>query len=65
MITKLTTTNLPKQEVIAINKSNEALVGYIHNTEDGFICEDEHQSLYDVTHYVEIPKINIPINDLE
>jgi hypothetical protein len=57
---KLTEKNIPETEVIAINKSNECLVGYISENENefGFSCTTDHEVLYHVTHYSYIPKIH-------
>lgn len=57
---KLTENNIPEKEVIAINNSNDCLVGYVYENEDEltFTCESDSEVLYDVTHYALIPKIN-------
>ena len=57
---KLTENNIPETEVIAINKSNDCLVGYIYENEHGcdFTCESDSEVLYDITHYSLIPKIH-------
>lgn len=58
-VIELTKDNIPEKQVIAIGYQNECLVGYIHETEGGdFECEDDSQLLEDVTHFIEIPKVN-------
>lgn len=49
----------PDKEVIAINKSNDAIVGYLNYQGIGkggpvFNCENDHELLPEVTHYVEL-----------
>jgi len=54
---KLTNDNIPNVEVIAINYQNECIVGYINFDNDEFTCENNHEMLEKVTHFMYIPKI--------
>lgn len=55
---ELTNDNIPHVEVIAIGYQNECLVGYIHTDDAGdFVCENDHEMLEEVTHFMYIPKI--------
>lgn len=57
-VIKLTKKNVPDEEVIAINRDNECLVGYInHFLEGGFVCENDEFRLTGVTHFMKKPKI--------
>ena len=54
--------NLPEHEVIAIGYQNESIVGYLHTEirlgNEQVICDSECTALEQVTHYMDIPKIN-------
>lgn len=49
-------TNESTKEVIAINVSNDAIVGYLRIGKKGPVinCENEHEILKEITYYVEI-----------
>lgn len=43
--------NLPDCEVLAFNKRNHLLFGYLELSGKDISCENEHELLYDITHY--------------
>lgn len=48
--------NMPDKEVIAFDYKGECLVGYIHyDGFDEFVCENNHEVLNKVTHFMFIP----------
>lgn len=51
--------NLPKHVVMAISENGSAKAGLLHKTEmtTGVKCDSFRETLFDVTHYMEIPKL--------
>jgi hypothetical protein len=51
-------TNVSTEEVVAVNTSNDVLVGYLTQLPDGeWICESEETMLEDVTHYITVKNL--------
>lgn len=48
--------NLPDPEVLCCDRYGEQLIGYLSNTEEGFICESNECIMYDVVAWMEKPK---------
>lgn len=54
--TKLTDTNIPETEVLAIGYQQEVLVGMIFKN-DGYICESDSSVLQNVTHFITVEEL--------
>lgn len=55
----------PEGEVLAKNISNDVMIGYIYY-EEGYqiyICEDNYQSLKDITHFIPVSELIINIEE--
>jgi len=52
--------SLPVTEVLAINKDGDFLVGHLNIQGATIFCEDQHQVLPDVTHFIETKNIPLP-----
>lgn len=48
--------NLPDPEVLCCDRYGEQLIGYLSNTEEGFICESNECIMYDVVAWMDKPK---------
>lgn len=48
--------NIPHKEVLAFNKADQLIVGYLsyNDRTDRTLCENEEQVLDDITHYIEV-----------
>lgn len=52
--------DLPQQEVLAIGKNGEYLLGFIGHTSNGYYCESENEMLLCVTHYKHLSPPQLP-----
>lgn len=48
--------NIPDREVLCCDEYGEQLIGYLSNTEDGWICESEECTMYYVVGWMEKPE---------
>lgn len=48
--------NLPDTEVLCCDRYDEQLIGYLSNTEEGFICESNECIMYDVVAWMYKPE---------
>lgn len=48
--------NIPDREVLCCDEYGEQLIGYLSNTEDGWICESEECTMYYVVGWMPKPE---------
>lgn len=48
--------NLPDIEVLCCDNYGEMLIGYMSSTEEGYICDSEECTMYDVVAWMSLPK---------
>ena len=46
----------PDGECLAVGKYGDMLIGYVYLKGKEFWCENEHEILYDITHWIPLPE---------